>query len=319
MNDFPVELRRPLVPNGCRRAPWHDYRSRCIYMITLNVAENMPPLSELRGIPGNHDWPPVAVNLPAGRIVASKISALKLSFPFIKILRRVIMPDHVHFVLFVERGSEYHIGDIISHLKGECTRQMRLDSGCPENRSFFEDGYHDRILLKEGQLQRMLDYVSDNPRRRLLRLMNPGFHRRRFIRTANGVTLETYGNIGLLSDPDIEPVIISRKYSSDQLRSLKICWKRTVENGGVLISPFISQSEKRVLEWAIENGGRIIQILDNGFGERFAPKGRLHTLCDEGRILLVAPCEHSLTPPKISRRSCMEMNGLARELADFRG
>lgn len=278
----------------------------------------MPPLSELRGIPGNHDWPPVAVNLPLGEIVASNISRLKQVFPFIKILRRVIMPEYVHFVLFVEEASEYHLGDIISHLKKECSRQICRDSGWPDNCSLFEDGYHDRILLKDGQLQRMLNYVSDNPRRRLLRMMNPDFHCRQFIHTDKGETLETYGNIGLLSDPDIEPVIISRKYSPEQLRGLKLCWKRTVENGGVLVSPFISEAEKRVLDWAIDNGGRIILILDNGFGERFVPKGRIHSLCDEGRILLVAPAEHSFSTQKLNRAKCMEMNGLARELAVFR-
>jgi hypothetical protein len=29
--------------------------------------------------------------------------------------------------------------------------------------SIFEERYHDRILLKQGQLDRILKYVSDNP------------------------------------------------------------------------------------------------------------------------------------------------------------
>lgn len=112
----PPAYYRPLVPNGCRRAPWHDYRSRCIYMITINRASGILPFSTLAGIPGSHDWKPRTVLTPTGEIIASCISELKGAFPFIRILRRVIMPEHIHFVIFVTEATDIHLGDIILKL-----------------------------------------------------------------------------------------------------------------------------------------------------------------------------------------------------------
>ena len=322
MNCFPQELRRALIPNGRRRAPWHDYRSRSIYMITINAAKGIPPFSHLKGIPGDHDWPPVAENTELGKLIASNLSHLKATFPFVKILRRVIMPEHIHFVIFVEKATDIHLGDIITHFKSNCTRQYNsflhslYSAGNPSDISLFEDGYHDRILLKENQLQKMLSYVSDNPRRRLLRTLNPGFHSRHRIRLNNNEEYEIYGNLDLLSDPDIEAVKVSSKYSPEELRLRKICWKKTVENCGVLVSPFISKDEKRVYEWAIANNGRIIYISNNPIGEHFTPKGHQHTLCDEGRLLIIGLPSPTLAKPKVSRTQCELMNRIALEISN---
>lgn len=320
-SSFAQELRRPLVPNGCLRAPWHDYRSRCIYMITINAAPGMPPFSTLAGRPGDHYHPPLCVRTEIGEIIHNEISAIKSEFPHTSILRRVIMPEHIHFVIFVRATGPYHLGNIISHFKAQCTRRLAgyqtvRSSGYDEKLPpVFEHGYHDRILLKEGQLPRLLHYVSDNPRRRLLRMANPGFHTRSMIASNDGLRYEAYGNILLLDDPDIEAVKISRRYSPEELRRNKLNWKHTVENCGVLVSPFISDAEKRVRDWAMENGGRIILIQENGFAPRFAPKGKLHDLCSEGRLLIVAPTAYSASAVPLTRSLCESMNTLAADIA----
>lgn len=83
MSEFPTELRRQLIPNGNRRAPWHD-RSRCIYMITINAAKNMPPFSQLTGIPGNHDFKPKCNNTFIGETIAEAPVLHQKQFPFHK-------------------------------------------------------------------------------------------------------------------------------------------------------------------------------------------------------------------------------------------
>ncbi|MDE5795870.1 MAG: hypothetical protein K2H75_02045 [Muribaculaceae bacterium] len=324
MGDFPEALKRQLIPNGQRRVPWHDYYGRSIYMITLNAAQGIPHFSSLKGIPGNRDWPPCTVLTPLGEIIAKSLSSIKANFPFTKIMRRVIMPEHVHFVLYITEKTKYHLGDIISWLKGACTRayagleSVRKDRFDVELQSVFEAGYHDRLLLKDGQLNRMLRYVSDNPRRRLERMNNPGFHIRCGLSDREGNQYEAYGNIQLLEDHDIEAVKISRSYSPEHLRKLKINWLRTVQNCGVLISPFISIAEKRIRNWAINNGGRLIYIIPTGFGPRFSPKGMLHDLCSEGRLLLIAPREYKTSASPISKRVCNIMNQLAVDISEGR-
>lgn len=81
-SEFPMALRRPLVPNGSRRAPWHDYYDKSIYLITLNASMGIPAFSQIQGFIGNHDWPPRAVMTPLGELIAEKISELKEIFSF---------------------------------------------------------------------------------------------------------------------------------------------------------------------------------------------------------------------------------------------
>lgn len=322
MSEFPKELRRPLVPNGCRRAPWHDYRSRCIYMVTINAAKGIPPFASLTGIPGSHDFKPKSINSPIGEIIANNISMIRNNFPFTSILRRVIMPEHIHFVIFIKESGICHLGEIIRNFKGQCTREVsglvfpRTSGWDNKLMSVFEEDYHDRILLKDGQLKKMLNYVSDNPRRRLMRKMNPCFNSRHRIADASGNEYEAYGNMSLLHDPDIEAVKISSKYTSEELKLKKINWKRTVENCGVLASPFISEAEKKVRDWTIENGGRLILIESNGFGSRYSPKGILHEICCEGRLLIIAPNVHQTAKAPLTRSQCEAMNSLAHSIAD---
>ena len=37
--------------------------------------------------------------------------------------------------------------------------------------SFWDDGYHDRILFHDGQLDAMIRYIADNPRRLALNVI----------------------------------------------------------------------------------------------------------------------------------------------------
>lgn len=231
------------------------------------------------------------------------------------------MPEHIHFVLFVTEATDTHLGDIILDLKGECTRRYHGTTKQAVREaplvSIFEEGYHDRILLKKDQLQRMLCYVSDNPRRRMERMSHPDFFHRTLIAGPDGTRYEAYGNIHLLEDPDIEAVKVSRKYTPDELIHRKRIWMHTVQNGGVLVSPFISPAEKKVENWVCNAGGRIILITDNGFGTNYTPKGMLHTLCSEGRLLIIAPTEHRTAASPLDRATCLQMNALAETVAAY--
>lgn len=110
---------------------------------------------------------------------------------------------------------------------------------------------------------------------------------------------------------------ISRKYTPEELIRRKRIWMRTVQNGGVLVSPFISPAEKKVENWACQEGGRIILITDNGFGTNYTPKGILHTLCSEGRLLIIAPTVHRTTSIALDRATCLQMNALAETVAAY--
>lgn len=296
--------------NGRVRCPGHDYRSKCIYHIVLNKAPGIPDFSAVIGIPGNHDWKPRTQLSTVGDAVAAAISSLKAEFPFTSVLRRCIMPDHIHIAFYVREASDTHLGTMMKALKSNARAKLNMEQ------TLFEEGYYDKILMKPGQLERMKAYISDNPRRHLIRIQNPGFFRR-FRITDGEVCYEAYGNWDLLSEELIEPVKVSRSYSPEELTEKKRLWLRTIQNDGVIASPFIHPDEKKVRDWAATNGGAIIQLAAAAFPKIYKPSGAYYDVCAEGRLLMVSVPERQ-NHEKPSREHCLLMNAIAEGIAEGR-
>lgn len=310
--------------NGRIRCPGHDYRSRCIYHIVLNKAPGIPDFSTVIGIPADRDWRPRTELTPIGKAVATAISGLKAAFPFTSVLRRCIMPDHVHIAFYVRQASDTHLGIMIKAIKNSARINLDMQD------SIFEEGYYDKILTKQGQLDRMLAYISDNPRRHLIRAQNPGYFHRFWITDGN-IRYEAYGNWDLLDEELIEAVKVSRSYTPEQLIEKKRLWLRTIRNDGVLVSPYIHPDEKKVRDWSIDNGGAIIQLTNQTLPARYKPSGALFDACAEGRLLIVSIPERNgailhpdpfklQTDPfkheKPSREHCLYMNSVAERIAE---
>ena len=309
-------------PNAGVRCPGHDYRSRCIYHIVLNKADRFPDFSEVVGIPDDHRCPPRTALSEVGKIIFEAISNIKSNFPHTSILRRCIMPDHVHFAIFIKEKTDIHLGHIIKKLKRECSSRFEAMGHEPEI-EFFIPGYHDTFLTGKDQLKKMLAYISDNPRRHLVRKSKPGWFQQFIISSPDGQSrYEAYGNWDLLSEFQRVPVKVSRKYSPSELIARKRLWHKTILNDGVLVSPFINPNEKKVRDWAVENGGSLIYLTYKPFPEKFKPQGKMFDFCAEGRLLIIfiPPDEKEAAYIREngcpSYSHCQRMNSIAEQIAE---
>lgn len=105
------------------------------------------------------------------------------------------MPDHFHGIIFIKEEMDISLGQVIAGFMKGCTKvyhtmiesavmpttEQRLGTvgvsaylptmptlppiHLPTLPPLWEKGYHDRPLWRNGQLQQMIDYVQDNPRR----------------------------------------------------------------------------------------------------------------------------------------------------------
>ena len=64
------------------------------------------------------------------------------------------MPDHIHMILRINGTlpDNAHLGVVIRGFKAGCTKAYRALTG--NDGSLFEEGYNDRILTEDGQLDR---------------------------------------------------------------------------------------------------------------------------------------------------------------------
>lgn len=243
--------------------------------------------------------------------------------PMLLLKKIVVMPDHIHFIIHVREYLPDHLGHYIGLLKHTCNRYVSdplnatlTGSFEPDKEIFsiFEDNYHDRIIRNQNMLETERRYLDDNPRRYLFRKMHPEFFSSPVILTIGEEQYAAFGNILLLRKLHPIPVIISSKYTEHQLKEFETGWREATREHKALASPFISKAEKSIREEILINGGAIVEILDNGFPEKYKPWGRNFDLCMEGRLLQIAPIAYNTSKTPLSRAKALELNSLARRL-----
>lgn len=296
------------------RAAWKDYREPTIYLLTMNTEDRQPILGELVG--------EKIVLSPYGEVVSEEIIRIPTykDASAIQIYKYVIMPNHIHVLLRVHQQLPHPLGYYVSWFKLQCmercsaidgipaeTGQGRRPCGIPQEtgqnagnrtqkRPIFGKEYHDRILMREGQLKRMAGYIQDNPRRLALKRANPELFRIRQQTPVGGVLCTTMGNMFLAENPMREALHCSRSLTQTEIDSLKEQCLSHAANGTIYISPAISEGEKQICRALREAGYPLIIILSEGFPEPdnphykyYKPSGTYFKACAAGHLLLIEP------------------------------
>ncbi len=191
-----------------QRSPIHDYHSRSIYLITINKASGISYFSHVtKGQDGNF----YASLTGLGKIIAEQLKLIQKEYPEAKILQYIIMPDHIHFIIFIKETTNYTLGKLIGQFTGYCTRAYGIGI------AIFKPGFHDRILHSKDQLQRMHDYIKDNPRRLYIRQKYKNYFNCPCTLKIRQKTYCTYGNFLLLRSPSKVQVRVSSTSVSENL------------------------------------------------------------------------------------------------------
>lgn len=340
-----------IKPTHRKHNPWHNYSLKCIYHITLVVRDRAAIFGSLVEVkeddpsticPWAHlhekgeEWYGKAwMNLtPLGMDVAECIHDIpkygKLKGLNLKIDAQQVMDTHLHFVLSVEEDMQDTVlGDIIRGLKAGCNKayRKRLRTQCladgtgTRGTGLFEEDYDETILTKRGQLQRMLDYVHLNPYRKWIKVNNRDcFIPVRGVEIA-GRRYDAIGNLMLLG---LKRFQVHCRYKWERDNDIEArrahqneCVKKARQNY-VLVSPFIMDHEKEVMDFCLKEGHSIIMLMDNGFTDFTTCPGGLFEYCDRGQVLLLVPSElpHIDRKGKIARAECVALNERAEEIVN---
>ena len=189
----------------------------------------------------------------------------------------------------------------------------------PYNRDhgqLWEPGYHDRILLRKGQLDRMLTYLMDNPRRLLLKRRHPEFFTNLGTIEVAGIAMQAMGNRLLLDNPMKLQVQCSRSLTQEEIDRQQTAFVHEGLNGTVLISPCISPGESQIATAALQQGIALIVLLLKGFHPHFKPAPRYLQACTEGRLLMLAPYPWQNEKIVNMRQRCLHLNAIAKMIAE---
>ena len=205
--------------------------------------------------------------------------------------------------------------------QGENTKERwqeaTVPSASPEGlRSvLFGEGYCDKILMHEGQLDNWKHYLDDNPRRLMMKRLYPELFTVLTGMEVVGEQCQVIGNRFLLDIPDKMAVIVHRRYTDEENARLKEEWLACGERGGVLVSAAISPKEKEVLREAMNRGCNIILLKENGFPKLYKPAGEAFDACAAGLLLQISPWEFHMEKKVITRAQCLHLNAMAEMIA----
>ncbi len=323
------------IPSMKRRCLDHDYTERRMYMVTLVVEGRIKLFGEVQGRSdaptGSEDVPQMVLSA-LGEAVQHIWLTITDHHPEIKVISLQMMPDHLHSILFVYRKMEKPLGAVILGVKQACNQAFRSSVGYVavalqhtelqhterhtghERGLLFERGYNDRILLQDGQLQRWIDYLADNPRRLLAKREHPDLFRVQFGMEHAGQTYAAIGNRFLLDRPVKMQVQCSRSLTPDQIQAAIQHYLAAARQGAVLVSPAISEGEKAVMRAALDVHLPLIFLSANSFTPFTKPGGSFTEACSRGDLLIMSPWSDRTTTQPLTRAECLALNAMTERI-----
>lgn len=324
-----------------------------------------------------------------GQAVEEQIMGIPQYCSDLKIIEKAVMPNHIHFVVRVMKQlpEEQPLGYYLDRFKSWVNRRYkevalglpantvmysssRSSSTKPTGRSstkptgnsgakdskvglVFESGFHDRILFREGQLQNMIDYCRDNPRRLWkvahnsqyfhtvsgIRLTMPLLQRsgtkgrNRWNGPVDGllapveysssrnsstatITFNAIGNMSLLQVPERMQIQCSRSMTQAEIETLTGEVLEACKHGAVPISPCISPGEKAVARAVMEAGYNLIALFPQGVPEdtTYKPFKEFFEACAEGQLLILSPWRFEIGVTHLARWQCLFLNDTAMQM-----
>ena len=87
-------------------------------------------------------------------------------------------------------------------------------------------------------------------------------------------------------------------------------------SGAVIVSAFISPKEREIKKQLLIEQLPVIEVVDNGFSDRYKPTGKNFYACAENRLVQISPWRYRFSRQSmVTREMCLVMNQLVRVIA----
>ena len=112
-----------------------------------------------------------------GEIVQKWWDEILVHFPNVETGAFVIMPNHIHGIIFITNSISHEVGgeapplrkptfgQIIGYLKYQSTKEMNAVNNTGTITKFWQRNYHEHIIRNEKELKQKTNYILENPSR----------------------------------------------------------------------------------------------------------------------------------------------------------
>ena len=288
-----------------RRMFGHNYAVPGTYEVTMVVAGRRPVFGKIIGSTKNGGDKPHLKPSPLGKtVLENELPKIHLYYPQVEIWQVCLMPDHLHLIIRINQPlpKGKHLGIIIGAFKGGISRAwwqssstVPVASATKLHPPLFEPNYNDHILMRDGQLENWKRYLRDNPLRYMMRREYPDLFQRALCISIGGTRYSAFGNLLLLRQPEKHQVFFHRRTKGVPTENTEF-WQTgsqrlisAAKSGDVLVTPGVSECEKRIKNIALEQKLRLIHVQAESIGRYWKPERSRFEACANGSLLVLAP------------------------------
>ena len=140
----------------------YDYSMPGAYFITICTQDKRCLLSRIVG----QGLAPAEIRLTEyGAIAAEQLLLLEKRYPFVKVDRYVIMPNHIHIILLLEENAESVRRPAVSDIV--CAYKSLTTKSCKQKRpiaKLFQTSFYDHVIRGREDYLGIAEYIENNPK-----------------------------------------------------------------------------------------------------------------------------------------------------------
>ena len=124
----------------------YDYTSGGYYFITICTADKKHFFGEI-------EEDKIQLN-EIGKLAYDNIENLEKIYETIKIDKFVVMPNHIHMIIIIDKGTDLTLSRITKQYKEWITKTIK--------KSIWQKSYYDHIIRNEKDYYRIWKYIDEN-------------------------------------------------------------------------------------------------------------------------------------------------------------
>ena len=152
-------ISNPYLNNKICKKVFNDKCKNVGALSVRNTTKDLPNCALFNNTYANHNCNNILELSTFGMIIEKELLNLNRIHKNISIISYIIMPDHIHFILQINKTTNCVLGDIIKTFKSITNKKINKI----QKINLWQRNYYEHIIRNEKELFSIIKYIENNP------------------------------------------------------------------------------------------------------------------------------------------------------------